>query len=81
MAEPERPAEELSSGDVTLRRWRADDADLACRLVTGTIEHLRPFMPWAQRRAAPPFASSAAGEPGASRTPIIAAPPPAPQTD
>ena len=48
MAEPERPAEELSSGDVTLRRWRADDADLAYRLVTGTIEHLRPFMPWAQ---------------------------------
>lgn len=48
MAEPERPAEDLSAGDVTLRRWRSGDAELAYCLVTGTIEHLRPFMPWAE---------------------------------
>jgi RimJ/RimL family protein N-acetyltransferase len=42
-----RPAPELSCGDVTLRRWRAADAALACRLVSESAEHLRPWMTWA----------------------------------
>ncbi len=42
-----RPAEELTHGDVTLRRWRRDDADLAFRLVTDSLDHLRPWMSWA----------------------------------
>jgi RimJ/RimL family protein N-acetyltransferase len=42
-----RPAEELSHETVTLRRWRAADADLVYRLVTESAEHLRPWMTWA----------------------------------
>ena len=42
-----RPAEELSYDDVTLRRWRQADADLAFRLVSDSLEHLRPWMSWA----------------------------------
>jgi ribosomal-protein-serine acetyltransferase len=45
----ERPAEVLSYGQVILRRWRAADADLVWRLVSGSLEHLRPWMPWAAR--------------------------------
>jgi RimJ/RimL family protein N-acetyltransferase len=43
----DRPPERLSSGPVELRRWRAADADLCLRLVTESLEHLRPWMPWA----------------------------------
>lgn len=42
-----RPPEHLSSGRIELRRWRAEDADLCLRLVTESLEHLRPWMPWA----------------------------------
>lgn len=42
-----RPAEVLTHGPVTLLRWRAADADTACRLVLGSLEHLRPWMTWA----------------------------------
>jgi ribosomal-protein-serine acetyltransferase len=42
-----RPAEELSRGDVTLRRWRAADASLAYRLVSESAEYLRPWLPFA----------------------------------
>jgi ribosomal-protein-serine acetyltransferase len=45
----ERPAEVLRYGQVTLRRWRAADAQLVWRLVSGSVEHLRPWMPWADR--------------------------------
>jgi ribosomal-protein-serine acetyltransferase len=45
LADP--PAPELSSGHVTLRRWRAADADLCYRLVSESAEHLRPWMIWA----------------------------------
>jgi ribosomal-protein-serine acetyltransferase len=41
------PAETLSNGTIGLRRWRAGDAELACRLVRESLEHLRPWMPWA----------------------------------
>jgi RimJ/RimL family protein N-acetyltransferase len=43
----ERPAEVLTYGLATLRRWRAADAELVFGLVSGSLEHLRPWMPWA----------------------------------
>jgi ribosomal-protein-serine acetyltransferase len=43
----DRPAETLTSGRVRLRRWRTGDADLAYRVVTESLDHLRPWMPWA----------------------------------
>jgi ribosomal-protein-serine acetyltransferase len=43
----ERPAEVLTHGQVSLRRWRAADAQLVWQLVSGSLEHLRPWMPWA----------------------------------
>ncbi len=41
------PPETLSYAAVSLRRWRAGDAELCFRLVTESLEHLRPWMPWA----------------------------------
>jgi RimJ/RimL family protein N-acetyltransferase len=41
------PAEELTSGRVTLRRWRAGDDGLVFRLVSEAAGYLRPWMPWA----------------------------------
>ncbi len=41
------PPEYLSHASVELRRWRAADAELAGRLVRESLEHLRPWMPWA----------------------------------
>jgi ribosomal-protein-serine acetyltransferase len=43
----ERPRAILTHEPVTLRRWRAADADLVYRAVTESIDHLRPWMPWA----------------------------------
>jgi len=43
----ERPGEVLTRGPVTLRRWRAADADTLCDLILGSLEHLRPWLPWA----------------------------------
>ena len=43
----ERPAETLTHGQVTLRRWHAGDAPVVLRLVTESLEHLRPWMAWA----------------------------------
>lgn len=43
----DRPPEVLGSGPVTLRRWRLADAELCLRLVTESLEHLRPWMQWA----------------------------------
>jgi ribosomal-protein-serine acetyltransferase len=42
-----RPEEFLTHGPVTLRRWRAADSEAVCDLVLGSLEHLRPWMPWA----------------------------------
>jgi ribosomal-protein-serine acetyltransferase len=42
-----QPAEVLSRGPVRLRRWRAGDADTLYRVVRESLEHLRPWMPWA----------------------------------
>jgi RimJ/RimL family protein N-acetyltransferase len=41
------PPEVFGSGPVELRRWRLTDAELCLRLVTESLDHLRPWMPWA----------------------------------
>lgn len=43
----ERPVETLSHGQVTLRRWQPGDAPVVLRLVTESLDHLQPWMPWA----------------------------------
>jgi ribosomal-protein-serine acetyltransferase len=43
----ESPPEHLTHGVVDLRRWRASDIDLCFRLVSESVDHLRPWMPWA----------------------------------
>jgi ribosomal-protein-serine acetyltransferase len=43
----ERPAEVLSHGPVRLRRWRRADADTVYRVVMDSLDHLRPWLPWA----------------------------------
>jgi len=41
------PAETLSDGEIQLRRWRRRDADTLHRVVGDSLDHLKPFMPWA----------------------------------
>jgi ribosomal-protein-serine acetyltransferase len=41
------PPETLSHGQVSLRRWRVDDAAALLAAVIESQEHLRPWMPWA----------------------------------
>jgi RimJ/RimL family protein N-acetyltransferase len=43
----ERPEDLLSRGPVTLRRHRADDLDAVFQAVTESLDHLRPWLPWA----------------------------------
>jgi RimJ/RimL family protein N-acetyltransferase len=42
------PPDDIDAGPVRLRRWRVEDAAALVRLVTANLEHLRPWMPWAQ---------------------------------
>ena len=43
----ERVAEPLSRGDVTLRRWCGEDIPVLHAVVSASIHHLAPWMPWA----------------------------------
>jgi ribosomal-protein-serine acetyltransferase len=43
------PPETLCHGQVTLRRWRPDDAGTLLAAVIASQEHLRPWMPWAEQ--------------------------------
>lgn len=43
----ERPEDLLEHGPVTLRRYRADDLDAVFQAVTESLDHLRPWLPWA----------------------------------
>jgi len=52
------PPEQLAHASVTLRRWREADADLCLRLVAESLEHLRPWMPWATSDYGPAEATS-----------------------
>src|SRR6266496_1945527 len=55
----ERPREIIARGPVTLRRWRTADADKLYLAVAESLDHLRPWMPWAaegyQRASAAEF--------------------------
>ena len=42
-----RPNELIELAQVTLRRYRAEDADALFQAVTESLDHLRPWMPWA----------------------------------
>ncbi|HEY4025841.1 MAG TPA: GNAT family N-acetyltransferase [Candidatus Dormibacteraeota bacterium] len=42
------PPEEIDIAPARLRRWRVEDAEEVARLVTDNLDHLRPWMPWAQ---------------------------------
>ena len=41
------PREEIDAGPVRLRPWQAGDVAAMARAVAESIEHLRPWMPWA----------------------------------
>ena len=43
----ERPDEVIEHGPVTLRRYREDDLEALLGAVTESLDHLRPWMPWA----------------------------------
>jgi ribosomal-protein-serine acetyltransferase len=45
--ENNRPNELIEHASVTLRRFRADDRDALFQAVTESLDHLRPWMPWA----------------------------------
>ena len=42
-----RPPERIDLGDLELVRWSPDDVDAVNDAVVASIEHLRPWMPWA----------------------------------
>jgi ribosomal-protein-serine acetyltransferase len=46
-AEPSRPPEVVNAGPVALRRWRVADLAASYEAVSESLEHLRPWMPWA----------------------------------
>ena len=43
----EQPAETLTRDQAVLRRYRSDDVDVLDRAITESLDHLRPWMPWA----------------------------------
>jgi len=45
--ENKRPNEQIEHAPVTLRRFRADDVDALFEAVTESLDHLRPWAPWA----------------------------------
>ena len=45
--EDKRPNELVEHAPVTLRRYRAEDVDALFHAVTDSLDHLRPWMPWA----------------------------------
>lgn len=42
-----RPDEAIEWGPVVLRRWRVTDAEELSGVVVDALDHLRPWMPWA----------------------------------
>jgi len=49
---PARPPEQVAAGPLVLRRVHADDAGAIAVAVGASLEHLRPWMPWATPEAA-----------------------------
>lgn len=50
--QPGRPPERLAAGPVVLRRMQRQDAGAVATVVGASLEHLRPWMPWATPEAA-----------------------------
>lgn len=48
-----RPPELLRHDRAVLRRWRVPDADVAYRVVAESLDHLKPWMPWAGQGHSP----------------------------
>ena len=60
---PVRPDEIIDHGQVRLRRHRENDLDAVYQAVTESLDHLRPWMPWAAdytRQAAWEFLTASA---------------------
>lgn len=53
------PPEQIDGGLLVLRRMRPDDAVDIARAVAASMDHLRPWMPWATAEAASPGAQLA----------------------
>ena len=53
-----RPPDELEAGPVVLRRYTGDELSLLVEAVTSSLDHLKPWMPWA---SADPLEPSLAG--------------------
>jgi RimJ/RimL family protein N-acetyltransferase len=51
MPRPATPPERIDAGVVILRRNRAGDAAAVARAVRESLDHLQPWMPWANPRA------------------------------
>jgi ribosomal-protein-serine acetyltransferase len=47
MTERPAPDEVITRGQVRMRRYREDDLDAVFQAVTESLDHLRPWMPWA----------------------------------
>ena len=47
MTERPEPEEVIEHGPATLRRYRPDDLEAVFLAVTESLDHLRPWMPWA----------------------------------
>jgi ribosomal-protein-serine acetyltransferase len=46
-ADSSRPPEVIDAGPAILRCWRVADLQASCEAVYVSLEHLRPWMPWA----------------------------------
>ena len=65
--ENKRPNELIEHAPVTLRRFRAEDAD-ALFAVTDSLDQLRPWMPW--QRTQPRLARSTGGRSELDEAPV-----------
>ena len=45
--EPPRPPEVIDAGPAILRRWLVADLEASCEAAFASLDHLRPWMPWA----------------------------------
>jgi ribosomal-protein-serine acetyltransferase len=46
----------IEDGDLVLRRWRVADAEAQAAAVVASLDHLRPWMPWAAAEPQAPIA-------------------------
>ena len=43
----DRLPDHVESPRLTIRRWRPDDVDALSAAIVASVDHLRPWMPWA----------------------------------